>query len=464
MNARNRQRTRFFTPRPIKLALTPSSRRLLAGMLLAGLLLPVTDASLAQGPPSTSSTPSTSSAPSTDALTERESTAGMSAMTRTGDSELPADAIAADPTAIIEAFKDAVDDAEIRAQGLAAVDLFDKKSDELKESLVEMRRLYLVYANGNPEKRRKKAYLDVRTRSRELMNETYDAALDVFRFMPHPVAMRFLVTSLLYRTERSVYDDGTREASARLLDYGSRLRYVAISAARSGVVSNDFVLARRLYEKLEPKELEDVDRRMFALLDQIEKQYEIESKLRETQGELPKARFKTTRGEFTAELYINEAPSTVAHFINLVESGFYDGLDFFQVVNDMLALTGDPIGDGTSTPDRFIADEHERETIRMPLRGSLVMAKLPIAGTQDFVPNSGGTQFAILFMPLPSVTTQQTVFGRVIDGMHVLGELRRVDLNKKKKKDELVLPPDRIESVEILNRPKDLPPVNYVEA
>ncbi|MEO1529574.1 MAG: peptidylprolyl isomerase [Planctomycetota bacterium] len=416
--------------------------------LLAAATVPAT-ACFAQAPPTASET-------------NREETAGMSPMTQTGDGELPADAKPADPTEAIESFKNAVEDEQTLAEGLKSVEVFDQTSLAFKESMVEMRRLYLEYANGNPSTRSKTEYLKVRSESRKLMNETYDAALDVLRFMPHPVAARFIVTGLLYRTQRSIYNLGTYEGAGRLLNAGVRLRYVAQSGARSGMVVGDFDFARRVYEKLEQDELEDIDRRMIGLLEQIEKQFATEKELLENQGELPQVKFVTTRGEFVADLFIDEAPSTVAHFINLVESGFYDGLDFFQVVNEMLALTGDPVGDGSSKPDQYIADEHGRETIRMPLRGSLVMAKLPIAGTADFVPNSAGTQFAILFMPLPAVTSQQTVFGRIVEGMDVLGELRRVDPNKKKEKNELVLPPDRILTAEILRRPESLPEVQYV--
>ena len=445
------------TLRPSKTAMNP--RNLLPiHVVMRCLMIPILASMslqcLGQGP--------VPSGPTTNSTQNREETAGMSPMTRmTG--ELPEDAKPADPAETIQAFKDAVDDEVVLAEGLETVKTFDSKAAEFTQSMIEMRSLYLEYANGNPTNRSKTKYLEARNQSRLKMNETYDAALDVLRFMPHPVAARFVVTTLLYRTQRSIYDVGTLEGSARLLDAGVRLRYVAQSAARSGMVAGDFDLARRVYEKLGEEELEDIDRRMIALVDQIEKQFEIEVGLREKQGELPQVKFTTTRGDFIAELYIDEAPSTVAHFIALVDSGFYDGLDFFQVVNDMLALTGDPVGDGTSAPDQYIADEHERQAIRMPLRGSLVMAKLPIPGTPDFVPNSAGTQFAILFLPLPSVTTQQTVFGRVVEGMDVLGELRRVDPNKKKKKNELVLPPDRIISAEILRRPETLPEVQYVE-
>ena len=97
-------------------------------------------------------------------------------------------------------------------------------------------------------------------------------------------------------------------------------------------------------------------------------------------------------------------------------------------------MTGDPLGDGSSRPDRYLADEHGRPGARMPLSGSLVMAKLPIPNTREFVPNSAGTQFAIMYYPFPLISEQRTVFGRVIDGLDVVGSLRRVDPTKKERK------------------------------
>ena len=163
------------------------------------------------------------------------------------------------------------------------------------------------------------------------------------------------------------------------------------------------------------------------------------------------------------DLFINEAPSTVSNFIQLAESGFYDGLDFFQVVAGLVALTGDPLGDGSSQPDRFIADEHDRERARKPLLGSLVMAKLPAGENQGFVPNSAGTQFAILLMPYPRASRVQTVFGRVVKGLDVLGALRHIDPSEAKEKNKIVVPPDRILEIKVINRPDSLPPVDYVD-
>ncbi|QEF99929.1 putative peptidyl-prolyl cis-trans isomerase [Stieleria maiorica] len=367
---------------------------------------------------------------------------------------------AAETAAMIKEFKEKAPP-ELIDEGLAAAEKFVAASDEFKAKVLQMRHHYILFVNGYNEDRQR--YFVLRNESRELMNQLYRKALDVIDFFPHPVAMRYVVTILEQRFKHDVYDAETLEGAAKLLDYGVRLRYVALAAARAGMCAGDFPLAESLYQNLQEDEIEDQDKAMMIQFDAIKKQFETEqAQLRNDPEDLPQVRLKTSRGEIIADLYIHEAPSTVAHFINLVESGFYDGLDFFQVVEGLLALTGDPLGDGSSRPERYLADEHGRDIVRMPLAGSLVMAKLP-GPDKDFIPNTAGTQFAILFMPLPSVSEQQTVFGRIVKGLDVLGALRRVDPHKEKKKGEVILPPDRILEAEILNRPETLPEVIYAD-
>ena len=81
-------------------------------------------------------------------------------------------------------------------------------------------------------------------------------------------------------------------------------------------------------------------------------------------------------------------------------------------------------------------DEHEREDARVGLRGSLVMAKKPRPNNRGFYPNSASSQFAILYLPVPGVNDQQTVFGRVIEGENVVSRLRRVDALQKERQEE----------------------------
>jgi hypothetical protein len=78
------------------------------------------------------------------------------------------------------------------------------------------------------------------------------------------------------------------------------------------------------------------------------------------------------------------------------------------------------------------------------------------------VPNSGSSQFAILYLPSPNVCETQTIFGRVIEGMDVVGRLQRVDPNEKKSKEKVEIPPDRILTATVIRRPEKLPKPNYV--
>ncbi len=182
----------------------------------------------------------------------------------------------------------------------------------------------------------------------------------------------------------------------------------------------------------------------------------------ETDDRLPRVKLETTQGDVVVELFLDQAPTTVANFIRLVEEGFYDELDFYQVIDHVLALTGDPNGDGSGNSGKFIKDEHDREDSRHAFRGSLLMAKIPEEASGEFVPNSASSQFSILLLPIASASDQQTVFGRVMEGMDVVSRLRRVDPNKEKEKDEIVLPADRIIEATVIRRPETLPEPEYV--
>lgn len=108
-------------------------------------------------------------------------------------------------------------------------------------------------------------------------------------------------------------------------------------------------------------------------------------------------------------------------------------------------------------------DEHQNENARAGFRGSLVMAKLPTGETGKFVPNSASSQFAILLLPVTSVSKEQTIFGRVIEGMDAISRMRRVDPSKKKEKGEVVQPPDLIIEATVVRRPETLPEPDYLQ-
>jgi peptidylprolyl isomerase len=91
------------------------------------------------------------------------------------------------------------------------------------------------------------------------------------------------------------------------------------------------------------------------------------------------------------------------------------------------------------------------------------MAKLPMNDKGNFVPHSASSQFAFLFLPMLSASEEQTVFGRVIEGMDVISRMRRVDPSKEKKKGEIVMPSDRIIKATVIRRPEKLPEPEYLD-
>ncbi len=354
---------------------------------------------------------------------------------------------------------------ELQQEADEAMAAFKKKHAEFEQAIGDMRDTYLRYVNGvdnTPEA--KQRYRQRRDLARQKMNEAYAAALVAFQFVPDQIVAQYIATVVQYRAENEIYQLDTAEGGAKLIDAGVNYLFLFQAAARSAVVAGQFDMARSLYAAIEEDKLEDVDHGLLARLEVLEANYLAEQEIREreqVEDRLPRVRLTTSRGDVVLELFLDNAPSTVSNFIRLVEEGFYDGLDFYQVMDHLLALTGDPSGVGSGGSGKLLMDEHERPDAREAFRGSLVMAKLPIGKTGKFVPNSASSQFAILFLPITHLTEQQTVFGRVIEGMDVVSSLQRVDPNAEKKKTDIIIPPDRILSAEVIRRPEKLPEPAY---
>ena len=340
---------------------------------------------------------------------------------------------------------------------------FQASREKLADAVLELRAIQLRYRNEidrNPDAVRR--YRDQRTLVRQVLDETFDAALEVIREYPDPGAASYLLTLVQVRTGTDIYDAKTVEAASRLLDGGALYDFVFLAAARGSIVLGDFDTARNVFEALKDQELEDVDMVLQFEIERLEEDYQRETEIRaqEADDELPRVRFRTTQGDFVVELFLNQAPSTVAHFIQLVEEGFYDDLDFYQVKDQMFAMTGDPLGNGAGHAGRFVVDEQDRPDARSVLRGSLTLAKNRLESGEP-IPDTGSSQFAIAFLPLPGLLRGGTTFGRVIEGMEVASQLRRVDPMKEKEEGEIKLPPDRIIEVEVIRKPDSLPEPQY---
>ncbi len=72
---------------------------------------------------------------------------------------------------------------------------------------------------------------------------------------------------------------------------------------------------------------------------------------------------ETDKGKITIKLYGENAPATVANFINLTQKKHYDGNLFHRVIEDFVAQTGDPTGTGTGNPGYLFNDEINADSL-----------------------------------------------------------------------------------------------------
>jgi cyclophilin family peptidyl-prolyl cis-trans isomerase len=157
-----------------------------------------------------------------------------------------------------------------------------------------------------------------------------------------------------------------------------------------------------------------------------------------TADDLPRVKFETNKGTIVIELYENEAPQAVGNFVSLVDSKFYDGLTFHRVLPGFMAQGGCPDGTGGGGPGYEIRCECYQDNHRKHFRGSLSMAH---AGR-----DTGGSQFFLTFKRTAHLDGRHTVFGRVIEGLDVLGQLQR------RKPGPGAREPDKIVKAEVLRK------------
>ena len=112
----------------------------------------------------------------------------------------------------------------------------------------------------------------------------------------------------------------------------------------------------------------------------------------------------TSKGDIHLELFPDQAPVTVANFVNLARRGFYDGLRFHRVIKDFMIQGGCPLGTGTGGPGYRFKDEFDK-SLRHDRPGRFSMAN---AG-----PGTNGSQFFITHVPTPWLDDAHTVLGTV---------------------------------------------------
>jgi len=164
------------------------------------------------------------------------------------------------------------------------------------------------------------------------------------------------------------------------------------------------------------------------------------------------ATFKTNNGDFKIQLFHKRAPKTVQNFIDLAEgtqewqhprtgatkknAPYYNGLSFHRIIDGFMIQGGCPAGNGRGGPGYRFADEFHPE-LRHDDFGVLSMAN---AG-----PSTNGSQFFITLGPTPHLDDRHAVFGKVVEGVDVVGAIGSVATGPGDKP----LQPVKIETVTI---------------
>lgn len=140
---------------------------------------------------------------------------------------------------------------------------------------------------------------------------------------------------------------------------------------------------------------------------------EIDWKLISTLDARTTITLNTNKGEIMVSLFTEEAPATVANFVTLAGTGFFNKKKFHRVVPNFVVQGGDPRGDGWGSVDYTIRSEFS--TFYYDDEGYLGMAS---AGK-----DTESCQFFITHSPTPHLDGRYTIFGKVISGMDVVHTL-----------------------------------------
>lgn len=119
-------------------------------------------------------------------------------------------------------------------------------------------------------------------------------------------------------------------------------------------------------------------------------------------------------GTITVELDQSAAPITVENFVNLANSGFYNGLTFHRIIEGFMMQGG-----ASENPPESIVGEFSSNGYENPLKhtkGAISMARTQI-------PDSASSQFFIVHEDSPHLDGDYACFGYVIEGIEIVDEI-----------------------------------------
>jgi len=165
----------------------------------------------------------------------------------------------------------------------------------------------------------------------------------------------------------------------------------------------------------------------------------------------PIAKFDTTEGVFTAEIYLDRVPRTASNFIDLAKTGFYNGIHFHRVIPGFMNQFGCPnakdpkarnAGQGGPPDGTFknlATGATEKRTNGGNIQDENISKDTNAPGTLSMAntgrPNSGGSQMFINVANNSNLDwfsggqSKHPVFGKVLEGMDIVTKISKVKTN-----------------------------------
>jgi peptidylprolyl isomerase len=347
---------------------------------------------------------------------------------------------------------------------------FDKALAEWRKVSQQYIRFILSWHMDAPsatDRQKRQEWADLQMQSRAAFDKSFQEAMKIVAtgLKTDPEVTFYLLQSAMYRSNQE-WSEGTGEAIDLLVRSGEEFDQLVKEAGVSPgplfrAAGRGFFFTGKMDEAehylrlaAETKSLKEDEEVLPRIVPMFRTIWEEELRCREADAanDLPRVRFHTSRGPFVVELFEDEMPNTVANFISLIESGFFDRNVFYHVLKGKMAFAGDPHGDGGGNAGYFIPEElHPRRKV---VRGTLTMAKQPVpSGEQGKVlPHSASSQFVICLSVVGTESLMNSPFGRIVEGIETVSALTEVELNPKEKKKKQQSPPDSIFSAEVLRK------------
>ena len=143
------------------------------------------------------------------------------------------------------------------------------------------------------------------------------------------------------------------------------------------------------------------------------------------------AYIETNFGTIVVELADLGAPVTVANFIGLADTNFYDNLKWHRVVDDFVIQTGDP--NTTDNTPYTVGSGGSTTTIPLEINDSLTHEDGAIGMARSTDPDSASSQFYICDGAQNGLDRDYAVFGYVVEGMDVVRAIASVEVYGKRR-------------------------------